>query len=77
MRHTTKALLKFVGPPQEFCVHGVPMNSLSLKPSTPDRNFVAELRHFNLFGDNMTPYRTESVHFYMLMKSATPINPKP
>ena len=32
---------------------------------------VAEWIHFTLFGDNMTHYKTESVHFLGLMNSAT------
>ena len=32
---------------------------------------VAELLHFNFFWDIMIPYRTESVHFFMLLNLAT------
>ena len=32
---------------------------------------VAEWIHFTLFGDNITHYKTKSVHFWGLMNSAT------
>ena len=34
---------------------------------------VAEGAHFKFVEDNMIPYRTESVHFFALMNSATKV----
>ena len=37
------------------------------------RLLVAEWIHFTLYGDNMTHYKTKSLHFLGLMNSATKV----
>ena len=59
----------------ELRLNSASRNAKRPEPETPPKppyiHLVAELLRFQLFGINMIPYRTESVHFFMLMNSAT------